>query len=212
MKYRVLSISMVLTFILSSSNYATEYVVNQKNRVANDAGPGTKKEPFKTIGAAVIRVKAGDKILISAGIYRDSVELKTSGTEGNPITIEAADRGKVIMKGSVVVTDWKREPGNSPVYLHEGWTKYFGPVSQKEKDARAKSRNKVFSNGTIVEEVFQSGDLKENSFFIDKEQKQIHLWLIKGEDPNRKQIEVADQEFLFHSTGNNYITILGIRF
>ena len=157
MKYRVFSISFILTLILNSSICATEYVVDQKHRSANDAGPGTLKQPFKTIGAAAGRVKAGDKILIHAGIYREGVELKTPGTEGNLITFEAADPGKVFMRGSAVVKDWNRDPGTSQIYIFDGWTNYFGPISPTEKDARGKPRNQLFSDGILVEEVFQQG-------------------------------------------------------
>ena len=125
MKTKLFTIMVAAIIVFCDSVYATEYVVDQNHRAANDAGPGTKKQPFKTIGAAVSRVKAGDKILIYAGIYRESVELKTSGTEGNLITVEAADPGKVIMRGSVVVTNWKRATGESPSYVYDGWTKYF---------------------------------------------------------------------------------------
>lgn len=212
MKTKPLISSAILIMILWGHVFATDYVVNQKHRSANDAGPGTKKQPLKTIGAAAGRVKAGDKILIYEGIYREGVELKISGAENNPITIEAADPGKVIMRGSVVITGWKRETGESPVFSYDGWTNYFGPATPKEKDARGMPRNQLFSDGALIQEVFQSGDLKESTFFIDKEKKQIRLWLQKEEDPNTKLIEVSDREFLINAGTNNYIVLRGIRF
>jgi hypothetical protein len=66
MKIKQLSISTALFIAISTQASATEFVVDQKHHAANDTGQGTKKQPFKTIGAAVGRVKAGDKILIRA--------------------------------------------------------------------------------------------------------------------------------------------------
>ena len=211
MNKRVLSIFVMILFF-SNANYATIYVVDQKNRSANDAGPGTEKQPFKTIGAAVNKVRAGDIIRIRAGIYRESVNFKASGTKDSLITVEVADPGKVIMRGSVVVSGWKRVESPSPVYLHEGWTKYFGPRTPGEKDARGKPRNQLFSDGTYIEEVFQPENLKENSFYIDKEKQQIHLWLSKGEDPNKKMIELSDREYLFNIISKDYVVLRGIMF
>jgi hypothetical protein len=191
---------------------ATVYFVNQKSASANDAGPGTKQIPFKTISAAIDHVKAGDKILIYAGIYREGVELKSSGEEGKPITIEAADPGRVIVRGSTVIKDWKSAAEKAAVFIHDGWMKYFEPQSPNKTDARSKPRNQLYCDGVYIEEVFKHEELKENSFFIDREKKQIYLWLLKGEDPNKKVIEITDRESLFNIFSKNYIVLRGIQF
>jgi hypothetical protein len=188
------------------------YVVDQNHPAADDTGPGTPAEPFKTIVAAAKHAKAGDTVLIHAGIYREGVALKASGVASQPITFQAAEPSKVIMRGSALVSGWTHEAGDSHIYVHNGWTKYFDRVDPTRSDARGKARNQLFSEGAYVEEVPQRTELRENTFFIDRDKQRIHVWLLKGEDPNHKRIEVSDREFLFNTSGNSYIVIRGIRF
>lgn len=222
MKKTLFSISFILLLTVSCTNQGTVYIVDQKNPAANDSGPGNKKEPFKTIGAAAARVKPGEKVLIRSGIYRETVDLKISGTKGDPIIFEAADKNEVIIRGSIPVRGWNRKEKESPVYLHEGWTKYFGKLTSpdvkntqgqvRRRDGRDFPRNLVFSDGEYIPEVFYPDSIKEKSFFIDQENQRIYLWLLKGEDPNNKLIEVADRACLFNADTNNYIIIRRIRF
>ena len=212
----------IIYLMISCSPSPEVYFVDQNHKAANDSGPGTRNRPFKTIRAAAGRVKPGEKVLIQAGIYRETVELKVSGTEGKPIIFEAADRDGVIMRGSVPVTGWNRITEDSPVYIHEGWSKYFGRyVAELRKDDRGRTekrdgrtlpRNQLFCNGEYIREAYHRDSMVEKSFYIDRENKKICLWLSKGEDPNKMQIEVSDREFLFSTAGNSYININGIRF
>ena len=71
----------------------------------NDAGPGSKEEPFRTIQKAANIAQPGDTCTVRAGIYREAVTLRNSGTPEKPIRFVAAKGEKVILDGSDPVSD-----------------------------------------------------------------------------------------------------------
>ena len=87
---------------------AAEYVVSPTGK---DTNPGTKQKPFATIQKAADTVKPGDTVRILEGHYRETVELKTSGTADKPIQFVAD--GKVVIDGSDPVKGpWERHKEN----------------------------------------------------------------------------------------------------
>ena len=97
---------------LALSKYKTfsAYYVGGKN--ASDGNPGTKKAPFATISKAASILKEGDTCYIRAGIYRETVVPKNSGSSGKPIVFTSDGGVDVIISGADEVND--------------GWTVYSG--------------------------------------------------------------------------------------
>ncbi len=62
----------------------------------NDSNPGTQSKPFKTIQKGVNAAQAGDTVYIRGGTYHEMVEVTSSGTVNNPITISGYDGAAVI--------------------------------------------------------------------------------------------------------------------
>lgn len=60
-----------------------------------NSGNGSEALPFKTIQEAADIAKAGDRVLISDGLYRETVTPKNSGDATNPIIFEAKDGDNV---------------------------------------------------------------------------------------------------------------------
>ncbi|MDD4356263.1 MAG: right-handed parallel beta-helix repeat-containing protein [Smithellaceae bacterium] len=58
----------------------------------DDANPGTKSYPFRTIQKAADRAMPGDKIWIGGGTYKEFVNINVSGTAGSPIVF-CGERG-----------------------------------------------------------------------------------------------------------------------
>ncbi len=56
----------------------------------SDDHPGTQAQPFKSIQHAVDRAEPGDVIRVGPGAYQEHVQVRRSGAEGAPITIEGA--------------------------------------------------------------------------------------------------------------------------
>lgn len=94
----------------SKTFYSKTYHVDQKHLQASDENPGTAGLPFRTINRAAQAVKAGERVWIHAGVYREMVEPRFPG-EGpdRMIAYEAAPGEQVVVKGSRVVEGpWQR--------------------------------------------------------------------------------------------------------
>lgn len=76
-----------------------------------DTNPGTNAEPWLTIQKFADVCAAGDTCIVSAGTYRETVTLATSGTSGSRITIQAAAGETVIVSGCDLVTGWTLDSG-----------------------------------------------------------------------------------------------------
>ena len=103
-----------------AANAATYYVATN----GSDSNSGSLSSPFKTIQKATDTVQPGDKVIVKAGIYYERVIIKTSGTDGQPITFEG-ERGPnnewlSIIDGSDVTSGWapapEKDPNNYGVY------------------------------------------------------------------------------------------------
>src|SRR5437867_3828768 len=83
----------------------------------SDSNPGTLTAPFKTIQRALdgstSSAKAGDTVYVRGGVYRGVVDPYyavlspvAAGLPGQPITIQAYQGEKAILKGSQIATNW----------------------------------------------------------------------------------------------------------
>ncbi|QNR85189.1 right-handed parallel beta-helix repeat-containing protein [Pedobacter riviphilus] len=76
----------------------------------SDKAEGSAAKPFRTISYAVSKAMPGDKILVSAGVYRESVVFERGGSStGKRITLQALNRAKVMIKGSDRKTGWVKD-------------------------------------------------------------------------------------------------------
>jgi len=90
-----------LTGLLTSCAFATNFYVDSTR--GDDAHAGTSwATAWKTIGQAAATVQPGDAVMVGAGIYYESVQLKTAGTAEKPIrfTVDAVQRNRVIITGA----------------------------------------------------------------------------------------------------------------
>ena len=78
----------------------------------SDDNPGTAAAPFRTIQRAADAMRAGDRCIVHAGTYRQTVRPGRSGTAGEPIRFTAAEGEQVVIAGSDPVTRWSRHEGS----------------------------------------------------------------------------------------------------
>jgi poly(beta-D-mannuronate) C5 epimerase len=71
-----------------------------------DSAAGTRRAPLRTVAAAVKRARQGATIVVRAGTYRETV-----GRVSKRITLQPYPGERVWLKGSVVVSGWKRSAG-----------------------------------------------------------------------------------------------------
>jgi len=102
---------------IALSKYKTFLVYYVGGKNASDRNPGTKDAPFATISKAASILKEGDTCYIRAGIYRETVVPKNSGSSGNPIVFTSDGGVDVIISGADEAND--------------GWTRYSGNIYQK---------------------------------------------------------------------------------
>ena len=192
----------------------------------SDRNPGTKDKPFQTISAGVAKLKAGDTLLVGSGVYRETIKVTSSGTAGQPITIAAEKKGTVTIRGSALVTGWRRSEENSKMFIHDGWDKYFGKWDEslvkggdqfKAKFAAtgfgaSLAFNQLFVDGTLVREVACAAKREAGTFYVDKEKKQIQLWLANDADPNQCSVEVTDRNVLLQAMKVSHLHVKGLKF
>lgn len=87
---------------------ARDLVVDNRHPDAADANPGFAEAPLKTIQAAADIVQPGDRVVVKAGRYPESVKFKTSGTPEKPIVFVGDDGHGTFLDGADVLADWQR--------------------------------------------------------------------------------------------------------
>ena len=90
--------------------YSKTYFVNQQHSYASDGNPGTLEKPLKTINKAAQLVKAGERVLIFSGVYRETIRPKNEGSAADKmISYESAPGEEVIIKGSRILNQtWEQ--------------------------------------------------------------------------------------------------------
>ncbi len=85
---------------------ATEFHVAPSG---DDANPGTRRAPFRTIQRAAEAAQPGDVVTVHAGTYRERINPPRGGlSDRRRIVYQAARGERVEIKGSEVVTGWTR--------------------------------------------------------------------------------------------------------
>lgn len=90
---------LVLAACAPGQAHAAIYVVDQAAPGAADTNPGTEEKPLKTIQSAANVARPGDTVVVMEGKYDERVRVRTSGTEGGPITLRAAPRRRAVVGG-----------------------------------------------------------------------------------------------------------------
>ena len=126
-------ITAVIVAMLLTECSANTFVVNNQAAGASDKNPGTEARPLKTIQAAANLARAGDTILVKAGIYREEVIPPRGGTSPDrPITYRAAPGGEVSIRGSERITTWRDQGGGVwMVELDVAFFKGYNPFAMK---------------------------------------------------------------------------------
>jgi len=107
--HRVSVMSVVMAMVaLAIQASATEYFVEKGG---NDANPGSRMQPFKTIQRAAGVMLPGDICTVSRGMYRETVRPAVSGKPEKTLRFQAAAGESVTVCGADEVPVWQRATG-----------------------------------------------------------------------------------------------------
>jgi alpha-N-arabinofuranosidase len=193
----------------------------------SDENRGTGESPFLMIQRAADMAQPGDVITVHEGIYRERVNPPRGGSSDKQrIVYQAAPGETVVIKGSEVVTDWKKAKGDVwTVTLPNSFFGDFNPFADLiqghwfDPKGREHHTGAVYLNGEwLVESVdFESvlaapkADSDPLWFAqVDEQNTTIHAQF-PGVNPNKELVEVNARRTVFYpeQPGINYITVRG---
>jgi hypothetical protein len=222
---------LVLLLLTASMAYAKEYHVSVTGSDKND---GSAQKPFKTINYAAQLAQAGDVITVHAGTYREWIN-PARGGESNErrIVYQAATGEKVEIKGSEIVTGWKKEREGVwkvtvPNTIFDDYNPYQDSIFGDwfSDHGRIHHTGEVFLNGKSLYEK-EKIDLVFNPVANDKikdKEGSTYTWYCESNsssttiwanfhqvDPNKELIEISARRTCFYpdKPGINFISIRG---
>ena len=205
----------IAVFALSAD--AASYYVDQNHPKASDKNPGTQELPWKTILKSAGTMVAGDTVYVKNGTYRECIRPKNSGLPGKPITYAAFKGHAPVIKGSDVVTGWKRHKG--AVWMKEGWgvpKKNWRWVDRaKAKTQEAFWKDAPLAGAKKLTWTDRYDTLRPGKLFADLDAHVLYVWLQDGSDPNTHTMEVATRAFLWRNhwdkKAKEYLVVRGFR-
>ncbi len=213
-----IAILVTLLTVCCQSLAAKEYHVSVKG---SDDGNGSAAAPLKTISAAAKMAMPGDVITVHAGTYRERVNPPRGGTsDAQRITYRAAQGEKVVIKGSEIVTGWKKtQKGVWKLTLPNSFFKQCNPFKDVitgdwfNGKGRVHHTGEVFLDGGVLYEVVSLGKVAEGkNWYCQSDEKNTHIWAnFQQADPNRQCVEISVRPTCFYpdKPGRNYITVSG---
>jgi len=192
----------------------------------DDRNSGSGGSPLKTISAAAQVAQPGDVITVHEGVYRERIDPPRGGTSSDKrIVYRAAEGEKVVLKGSEVVTGWRRVQGDTwKVTLPESFFGKFNPFTDVIRGDWFSSRGRVHHTGAVyvdghwLNEAARKEDVLKPVaaaplWYASHDNGQTTIWAqFKGVEPNKGHIEVNARRTVFYPAkpGVNYITVQGL--
>ena len=209
------------------TEYSRIYYVDKNHIMASDQNAGMKDMPFRTIGKAAAVLKPGQKVIIEAGTYRETVIPVQGGASAKKmICYEAAKGAKVIISGAEKLTArWERSiaPNGEPfstklwqIELPEDRFDASNPfqhqnaseeeinlmpwaVAWKNRVPYTLPRGMVFQNDRRMVQMATYEDLikLQGTYWVSDDRKTLHIHPFEGRDPNHQNMEVTTRQQLF---------------
>ncbi len=219
---------------LSLAAQATEFHVAVHG---DDANPGTRRAPLRTIQRAADLSQPGDVITVHEGTYRERVNPPRGGdSDSRRIVYQAAPREKVEITGSEVVKGWVQVQegvwkvtlpnsffgGFNPFadLIHGDW---FDPRGRQHHTAAVYLDGDWLTEATRLDEVLapfkdhrpdpaKGRGLNPLLWFAVVDKDGTTVWAqFSRLDPNKRRVEVNVRRTVFYpdQPGRNFITVRG---
>ena len=182
----------------------------------SDSNPGTLNAPFATVKKGVESITApGTKLIIAPGLYRETgINLRTGGTETQPVIIEAESPGETVISASVPFDGWKKT-NDKGVYEND-WS-YDYPFQPGTPGNEIIGRSDlILVDGQPIAPVLTREELQNDAYYIDKEAGKVYLKTDK--DPDHCEIErgVAGENgagaYILDTNSSEYVVLRGLTF
>lgn len=203
--------------------------------VGNDTNDGSTSLPVRTISAAARKAQPGDRITVHGGVYRERIDPPRGGTSDRQrIIYQAAQREKVVIKGSEVITGWRKLANDTwEVKIPNSFFGEFNPYSDLIAGDWFRPGERQFHTGAVyldghwlieassLEDVMQPIGVAAQNYHCDTS---CGLWFaevneantviraqLKGFDPDVAEVEVNVRQSVFYPSkpGVNFITVQG---
>jgi hypothetical protein len=211
--------------------WAREYHVSVNG---NDSDDGSVSHPFKTISKAALTAQPGDEIIVHKGTYREWINPPRGGeSDSKRIAYRAAPGEKVEIKGSEVITGWKKvKEGVWKVTIPNSFFGTYNPYQDSvygdwfNRQGRLHHTGEVFLNGKSFYEketidkvlnpvaILNIADTTGSTYtwFCESANNYTTIWAnFHKFNPNKELVEISTRKTVFYpdKPGINYITISG---
>lgn len=156
---------------------------------------GTEISKPTTLEAAVKKGVTGDAIILRGGVYRTGTLVFNQGLTFQPYKDE-----QPLLKGTFVADKWENAGEN---LWKTKWEKLFpaDPEDWWQRNREEKftplhrfNDDMVFVNGRFLQSAANTGELNDNTFYVDYANKEVYLAI----DPTDKLIEITAFSMAFH--------------
>lgn len=203
------------------------------NQSAFRNGDGSAERPFQTISQAACIAKAGDKVLVFPGVYREWVDPKNGGTSDDcRIQYVSVEKGKAVITGAEPLKGWTRYEGDVwTAAVPNGLFGAYNPYTTLVEgdwyiSGKPAHTGEVYLNGKSLYEVYTLEDVLHPTVYRASWDPDftLHTWYteqrngetvlyanFQGADPNRENVEINVRRNCFYpsETGRNYISLSG---
>jgi len=188
-------------------------------KVGSDSNSGAQSSPFKTVQAAVNKASSynqqgvGVKVIINAGVYRESVTVGNYKSTSATLTLQAAVSGTAAISGADVLSGWSASGGIytrgwtypiSSCALPAGWPSTFAPIALRTE--------MIFVNGTPLTQVTAWADLRPGTFFLNTTYAVLHIYPPTGTDMSTAVVEAAVRPSTLNLVSRSNVVLRGLVF
>ncbi|HEX7584129.1 MAG TPA: right-handed parallel beta-helix repeat-containing protein [Prolixibacteraceae bacterium] len=226
LKFKLLMLLVLISSVLSAKEYHVSVNGNNKN-------DGSASKPFKTINFAAQLAKPGDVITIHSGTYREWINPARGGESNSKrIVYRAASGEKVEIKGSEVLSGWKKEKdgvwkvtvpnsffgdyNSCKDMVYGDWCDNFGKNHTADVFLNGKSLYEMEKMDKVLNPVpYANCKDQEGStytWYCESDASTTTIWAnFHASDPNKELVEISTRRTCFYpdKPGINYLTFQG---
>jgi len=208
--FLVFALILIIVSCFTGTIQANVYYVSTDNIKASDNNPGTKVLPWKTIQKAATTLIAGDTVFIENGIYRESIEVKNSGTSYRNMISFIADGDNVYIKGSDIANDWNLWKDN--IWMKKNWQFNSQQVFVDGNILQQIGGNPLYSPNRLPAVGSDESDITPGSFYYNSNRQVLYIQLRDNSNPNDKMVEASTRRFDLRIKDKQFIRLEGLKF